>query len=199
MTPVAPKGLTVHDLNVLSFICSNPGTIYIYIGVFIHLDFTENAVQTTTPKFVDKVRPDDNHRIAVEKEAIKNADEHRLDDGLFRINDAVKLYPDHPSPLNNRAQILRLLRQDDEALTDLNAAITSEGGATDYPLVLRQAYAQRGWLHMARDQLTEAKEDFDKAAELGHPEAAKLASRCNPYAAMCNAMLAQVMQKFYSQ
>jgi hypothetical protein len=37
--------------------------------------------------------------------------------------------------------------------------------------------------------------DFERAAQLGNPVAKEAAVRFNPYAKMCNAMLAEAMEK----
>lgn len=156
--------------------------------------FLEKSVVSQELK--DKVNINDPQRIAMEAEAIRKAEAGQLDEALALIDKAINAYPEHPSPRNNRAQILRLLHKDTEALTDLHTTLSL--ATPDYPLVQRQAHAQRAWLRMAREELAGAKEDFEAAAALGHPDADRMAVRCNPYAAMCNAMLAQVMQKYYS-
>lgn len=109
----------------------------------------------------------------------------------------MKLFPGHPSPLNNRAQIYRLLHKKSEALKDLDEALALPD-VEAYPLVMRQVYTQRGWVHFVEDNLEQAKADFEKAYALGNKEAHQLALRCNPYAAMCNAMLAEIVQKAFS-
>lgn len=184
--------LSSHDKNVLAFLIPEHSK-----GGIKHVYKILDKPMAEKVDLKNKVCENDQERMAMEAEAIKLAECHRLHEALVQINFVIESFPDHPSPLNNRAQIFRLLRRDDEALTDLNACINS--ASPDYPLVLRQAYAQRGWLRMAKDELAAAKEDFDTAAALGHTEARQMATRCNPYAAMCNAMLAQVMQTYYSR
>jgi hypothetical protein len=63
---------------------------------------------------------------------------------------------------------------------------------------MRQVFMQRGWLLMAAHDNYRAQADFQQAALLGAKDAQKMVARCNPYAAMCNAMMAQVMQTYYS-
>jgi hypothetical protein len=63
---------------------------------------------------------------------------------------------------------------------------------------MRQVFMQRGWLLMAAHDNYRAQADFQQAALLGAKDAQKMVARCNPYAAMCNAMMAQLMQTYYS-
>jgi tetratricopeptide (TPR) repeat protein len=65
-------------------------------------------------------------RKVLEVEAIRLAEEKRYEEALQRLTAAVKVSPSHPSPYNNRAQVLRLMGGKDrlgEALQDLAKAI----------------------------------------------------------------------------
>lgn len=123
---------------------------------------------------------------------------------LNLIEEAIKLCgnaesdPSHQSLLNNKAQVLRLLGRDSEALECLNIVISAADVTNK--MVLRQASAQRGWLHFRSKDTESAFKDFERAGKLGCLESRRMAVRCNPYAAMCNQMLQSVIEsKFYSK
>lgn len=78
------------------------------------------------------------------------------------------------------------------ALEDLNKAIQlgeDRGAATT------QAYTQRALIHRLNGNEDKALEDFTKAAELGSAFAKSMVVQLNPYAAMCNRMLADAINK----
>lgn len=58
-----------------------------------------------------------------------------------------------------------------------------------------QAYTQRGLIHRLNEVEEKALEDFSKATELGSAFAKTMAVQMNPYAAMCNKMLAEAINK----
>lgn len=103
------------------------------------------------------------------------------------------------SLLNNKAQILRLLGRDSEALECLNLVL-SNPTIFKNKTVLRQASAQRAWLYFRTGDNETAFKDFECAAKLGCLESKRMAVRCNPYAAMCNQMLHEIIgSTFYSK
>lgn len=149
--------------------------------------------------YVDRVCDGDQERLELELQGIKLAESGQLEEALTAFNGLLQKFPHHPSPLNNRAQVLRLLRRDTEALQDLSKATNLSPSISDaYPVTMRQVFMQRAWLLMASHENKEAEADFLEAARLGAKDAQKMAARCNPYAAMCNAMMAQVMQTYFS-
>ena len=102
------------------------------------------------------------------------------------------------SLLNNKAQILRLLARDSEAFECLNLILSDSIDKNNN--VIRQASAQRGWLHFRSGDNEAAFKDFDRAAKLGCLESKRMAVRCNPYAAMCNQMLQELIgSTFYTK
>lgn len=102
------------------------------------------------------------------------------------------------SLLNNKAQVLRLMGRDLESLQCLNKIFS-------YPqvtskTVLRQASAQRGWLHFRLGDNEAALRDFERAGMLGCLESKRMAVRCNPYSAMCNQMIHEIIgSTFYTK
>ncbi|XP_054458502.1 tetratricopeptide repeat protein 36 isoform X2 [Anoplopoma fimbria] len=81
---------------------------------------------------------------------------------------------------------------DDGALGDLDRAISLSGGARRTAC---QALVQRGLLHRLECRGDEARADFEKAAALGSEFARQQAVALNPYAALCNKMLSEVINK----
>ena len=78
------------------------------------------------------------------------------------------------------------------ALEDLNKAIEL---SRDKGAAAAQAYTQRGLIHRLNGAEEKALEDFSKAAELGSAFAKTMVVQLNPYAAMCNKMLAEAINK----
>lgn len=134
----------------------------------------------------------------MEVEAIELADVSKnYTKSLELFNSAIKLAPKYPSPYNNRAQVLRLLKRDQEALSDLDQAINLCLSDGSLPLILRQAYCQRAWLRYNTDQFEDAFVDFEAASKLGSSDAKKMAIKCNPYAQLCNNIMQELLQKLY--
>uniref|UniRef100_A0A4W5R0S8 Tetratricopeptide repeat domain 36 n=1 Tax=Hucho hucho TaxID=62062 RepID=A0A4W5R0S8_9TELE len=78
------------------------------------------------------------------------------------------------------------------ALEDLERAIALSGGAGRTAC---QALVQRGLLLRLACQDDKAREDFEKAAVLGSEFARRQVVVLNPYAALCNRMLTEVINK----
>lgn len=172
--------LTSNDLSVLSFILQKPS----------------NSSHETV--FNDKASQTDAERMEKELAAIQLAEIKNIDQALEQIKLVCSQFPNHPSPQNNQAQILRLLHKNEQAMEVLDSLIVRFSPA-HFPTVLRQAHAQRAWLRLLKDELADARADFQRSFELGNLDAGKMIKRCDPYAAMCNSMLAEVMQKLYSK
>ena len=78
------------------------------------------------------------------------------------------------------------------ALADLNTAIELSGGRGT---AASQAYTQQGLLLRLEGKEEAALEAFHKAAALGNAFAKTMVVQLNPYAALCNAMLAEAIDK----
>ena len=100
----------------------------------------------------------------------------------------------YPSIYNNKAQLLRLLGRDSEALLLLNEILSINNLSNR---VRRQSSAQRGWLLFRAGNTGAASKDFEVAGGLGCLESRRMAVRCNPYAAMCNQLLQEIIQTTY--
>ena len=83
-----------------------------------------------------------------------------------------------------------------ESLKDLDKAIClSEGKGRSGC----QALCQRGLLYRRLGRDDQAREDFEKAAKLGSGFARTQLVALNPYAALCNQMLAKVFEIPHNQ
>ncbi|KAM9319170.1 tetratricopeptide repeat protein 36 [Pholidichthys leucotaenia] len=128
----------------------------------------------------------------LEMRGVSAAEAGDLQAALQLFSQAIRLLPQRASAYNNRAQALRLKGDTEGALEDLDQAIALSGsrGWTGC-----QALVQRGLLHRLARQDDEARVDFEKAAALGSEFARQQAVLLNPYAALCNKMLSEVINK----
>ncbi|CAG2111872.1 unnamed protein product [Medioppia subpectinata] len=78
------------------------------------------------------------------------------------------------------------------AFQDLNNAINLSDGKG---LVARQAYCQRGLIQLLNNKQTEGIEDMEISAKMGNEFAKALVVQMNPYAALCNQMLRDMIDK----
>ncbi|XP_046579968.1 tetratricopeptide repeat protein 36 homolog [Haliotis rubra] len=172
--------ITPHDKGVLNCIF-NPGLPY------------GDCVEEETPPVYINVESEEVKQVKVlELQAVKAAEAGDLPTALDLLNEAVTRAPDWASTYNNRAQVLRLRGDIQGALEDLNKAVELSRGEGK---VSCQAYTQMGLIHRLEGDDTQAIEDFKKAAQLGSEFAKQQVVALNPYAAMCNQMLSEVMQK----
>ena len=79
------------------------------------------------------------------------------------------------------------------ALEDLDKAI--QLGKDRGAAAAAQAYTQRALIHSLNGNEDKALKDFTKAAELGNAFARSVVVQMNPYAAMCNRMLADAINQ----
>ncbi|CAL8363685.1 unnamed protein product [Merluccius merluccius] len=129
---------------------------------------------------------------ALEARGVAAAEAGDLQAALHHFGRAVLILPQRPSAYNNRAQALRLQGNTAGALADLDLAISLSGGVGRTAC---QALVQRGLLLRLASRDEDAKADFDKAAALGSEFARQQAVALNPYAALCNRMLTEVIAK----
>mmetsp|Transcript_3365 Transcript_3365/g.4622 ORF Transcript_3365/g.4622 Transcript_3365/m.4622 type:complete len:204 (+) Transcript_3365:57-668(+) len=126
---------------------------------------------------------------SVEKGKISKDNESKLEEALSVLEKALQITPKNPSLYNNRAQILRLKGDIEGALKDLDTSIQFCTAKT--PLSAKQAYTQRGFIKELKEDMEGARQDFEIAASLGSSIAASEATKLNPFARLCNQMLAQ--------
>ncbi|XP_005109864.1 tetratricopeptide repeat protein 36 [Aplysia californica] len=170
-----------HDKEILNQIF-NPGLPY---GDEVDDDGAENVEAVEETEAIKKSKE-------LEVQGVKAAEAGDVDGAITFFGRAVVEAPDWPSAYNNRAQALRLKGDDEGAKRDLEKALElSQHRGT----VACQAFTQRGLLRKRAGDDDGAKEDFQRAAELGGGFAKQLLASMNPYAALCNQMLGDVMQK----
>jgi len=137
------------------------------------------------------------HVIAEECKAVHLAEQGQFEESEGILTGLIELCPKYASAYNNRAQVRQFRGNKEGAMDDLNVAIELAEDLDDQA-TLRQAHTQRGMLYKYCEKEDQCVEDFNIAAKLGSTLAKQeLASR-NPYAAMCNKMLSDVMQKYTS-
>ncbi|KAL6735999.1 hypothetical protein Aduo_006396 [Ancylostoma duodenale] len=125
----------------------------------------------------------------LEKEGVILAESGESDASIRKFTEAIEKCPANPSAFNNRAQALRLAGKPDEALADLEQAITLSNGTGKSAC---QAFVQRAMIHRLHGEDDLARADFQKASDLGSSFAKMQLVALNPYAAMCNKMLSEV-------
>nr|XP_057936319.1 tetratricopeptide repeat protein 36 [Doryrhamphus excisus] len=128
----------------------------------------------------------------LEERGVSAAETGDLQEALQMFCQAIQVLPQRASAYNNRAQALRLQGDTEGALEDLERAISLSGGRGR---TARQALVQRGLLRRLARQDDEARADFQKAAALGSAFARQQEVMLNPYAALCNKMLCEVIDK----
>jgi hypothetical protein len=100
--------------------------------------------------------------------------------------------PGRAASYNNRAQLRQLRGDRAAALQDLEAALA----LPRVPRAVRaQALAQRGMLREVAGDEAGARADYEAAAAHGSAFARAQLVRLNPYARLCNQMMAQVLGK----
>ncbi|XP_002734805.1 tetratricopeptide repeat protein 36-like isoform X2 [Saccoglossus kowalevskii] len=123
---------------------------------------------------------------------VKSAESGDLNSALDYFSQAIEVAPLRASGYNNRAQGLRLKGDVQGAILDLDKAVELSGGKGK---VACQAYTQRALIRRLEGQNELALEDFKSASSLGSEFARSQVIQLNPYAAMCNKMLSEVVTK----
>ncbi|XP_074655838.1 tetratricopeptide repeat protein 36-like [Tubulanus polymorphus] len=128
----------------------------------------------------------------LELAGVKAAESGDFKNSLEFFTRAINLEPERGSAYNNRAQALRLKGDVEGALQDLNKSIELTSGKGQVACL---AFTQRGLIRKLKEDVEGATNDFQKAANLGCPFAKQQVVEMNPYSAMCNKMLNEVMVK----
>ncbi|XP_066541810.1 tetratricopeptide repeat protein 36 [Hoplias malabaricus] len=128
----------------------------------------------------------------LELKGVSSAEARDLNAALQHFNQAIHTLPSRASAYNNRAQARRLQGDTKGAFEDLELAISLSKGTGRSA---RQALVQRGLLLRLAGRDEEARADFERAAALGSEFARQQAVTLNPYAALCNRMLSEVIGK----
>ncbi|XP_018786932.1 PREDICTED: tetratricopeptide repeat protein 36 homolog [Bactrocera latifrons] len=177
--------LSAHDQQVLD-------------SIFNPLELTSSVTQAIGPEAhanlvdVEPVTAAVQQSKVLELCAIKLAEEDKLVEALQCFEQAIDVAPTRASVYNNRAQALRLVGRDEEALADLSKAITL---CTEQPRTKCTALCQRGMLYRKQNNVDAARKDFEDAAQLGSNFAKTQLVELNPFAALCNQMLRQAFDQ----
>ncbi|KFU83738.1 Tetratricopeptide repeat protein 36, partial [Chaetura pelagica] len=172
---------TANDRAVLQTIF-NPSTPFGDIPGLDDEEEEENAqeeVEAFAPELLEQVQD-------LELQGVSAAESGDLNTALQRFN----LLPERASGYNNRAQALRLRGDVAGALRDLDMAIRLSRGRGRAAC---QSLVQRGLIHRLQEREEEARQDFERAARLGSTFARRQLVLLNPYAALCNQMLCEML------
>uniref|UniRef100_A0A8W7NZV4 Tetratricopeptide repeat protein 36 n=1 Tax=Anopheles coluzzii TaxID=1518534 RepID=A0A8W7NZV4_ANOCL len=186
MNPLTKDCLSEHDRQVLESIL-NPSQIggeeYLLQEEEKHLDDPQDANASSDPRVSDSQR--------LELEAIGLAGQGKLSEALELLSKSIETAPERPAPWNNRAQVYILLGKEEEALSDIDQALklSNQTGRTGC-----RALCQRGILKRKNNDVDGARADFEVAAKLGSKFARTQLIELNPFAALCNQMLREVMK-----
>ncbi|CAK6448715.1 unnamed protein product [Pipistrellus nathusii] len=175
---------TLNDQAVLQAIF-NPDTPF---GDVVGLDLGEEAEEEDEGGVFPQAQLEQSK--ALELQGVTAAEAGDLSTALERFGQAINLLPERASAYNNRAQARRLQGDVAGALEDLERAVKLSGGRGR---AARQSFVQRGLLARLQGRDDDARRDFERAARLGSPFARRQLVLLNPYAALCNRMLADVM------
>ena len=179
-----PPSLTHHDKMIIESIF-NPNL------PFDEVDTDEiNPVETQQTSTQDNVT--DTVLKSLESEAVKAAEAEEFEKALTLFDQVIEQQPDRAAAYNNRAQLYRLIGKIDNAKSDLEMAIEKSAGLGTAAC---QAFTQRAMIRRLEGDDDGCRSDFAKAAELGSKFAKQQLVNLNPYAALCNQMLSEMMCK----
>ncbi|KAM6238296.1 tetratricopeptide repeat protein 36 [Porphyrio hochstetteri] len=174
---------TANDRAVLQTIF-NPSTPF---GDIPGLDEEDDAADEEgaafVPELLEQVRD-------LELQGVSAAESGDVSTALERFGEAIRLLPEHASGYNNRAQALRLQGDVTGALRDLETAIRLSRGCGRAAC---QSFVQRGLIQRLQGREEEARRDFERAARLGSAFARRQLVLMNPYSALCNQMLCEML------
>ncbi|KAM4704129.1 forkhead box protein N5-like isoform 1-T1 [Rhinophrynus dorsalis] len=131
---------------------------------------------------------------ALERHGVEAAESGDAGTAIERFSEAISLLPERASAYNNRAQALRLQGDVTGALLDLNLAVELSGGKG---VAGRQALVQRGLILRLQGEDEAARKDMERAAQQGSEFAKQQLVLLNPYSALCNSMLRDMVQKLH--
>ncbi|XP_053609014.1 tetratricopeptide repeat protein 36 [Plodia interpunctella] len=140
----------------------------------------------------EQSKESDEESIRLSSEGVGLAEAGRLEEALETLTKGIQVAPDRAAGYNDRAQVFRLMEKDDEAMSDIDRALHLTEGKRSRARAL--ALCQRGVLLRKRGADADARAAFTEAAKLGSGFAKKQVVELNPYAALCNQMLSQVMR-----
>ncbi|NWX21197.1 TTC36 protein, partial [Aegotheles bennettii] len=174
---------TANDRAVLQTIF-NPSTPFGDIpGLDEEEEDSQEEAEPFAPELLEQVRD-------LELQGVSAAESGDLSTALERFGEAIRLLPERASAYNNRAQALRLRGDVAGALQDLDTAIRLSRG---HGHAACQSLVQRGLIHRLQGRDAEARQDLEHAARLGSTFARRQLVLLNPYSALCNQMLCEML------
>ncbi|NXT26157.1 TTC36 protein, partial [Syrrhaptes paradoxus] len=174
---------TANDRAVLQTIF-NPSTPFGDIpGLDEEEEDTREEDEAFAPELLAQARD-------LELQGVSAAESGDVSAALERFGEAIRLLPERASGYNNRAQALRLRGDVTGALRDLDTAIRLSQGRGRAAC---QSFVQRGLVHRLQAREEDARRDFERAARLGSAFARRQLVLLNPYAALCNQMLCEML------
>lgn len=186
MSRVTRECLSDHDKAILDTIF-NPVQTENYFPVIFDVETSadlRDPVEPQTPQVQESIK--------IEMEGITKAHNGDYITALKFFDEALNHEVSRASVYNNRAQVHRLMGNDNAAFLDLSTAIEL---ANEISLTACQAHCQRGVLYRKCGNVSAARNDFEKAAKLGSKFARNQLVELNPYAALCNQMLGDIFEK----
>ncbi|XP_067166304.1 tetratricopeptide repeat protein 36 [Apteryx mantelli] len=173
---------TANDRAVLQTIFS-PSTPFGDIPGLDEEEEVQEEEEAFAPELLEQVRD-------LELQGVSAAESGDVSAALERFSEAIRLLPERASGYNNRAQALRLRGDVAGALQDLDEAIRLGRGRGRAAC---QSFVQRGLIHRLQAREEEARRDFARAARLGSAFARRQLVLMNPYSALCNQMLCEML------
>ncbi|RWS02501.1 tetratricopeptide repeat protein-like protein, partial [Dinothrombium tinctorium] len=128
----------------------------------------------------------------LELKGVQFAENGNLDEAVKCFQNAIEINPNNGSAYNNLAQVMRLKGDTDDALKNLNIAINLSSNKRN---TLRQSLCQRALIYRLKGKDEECLNDFKEAAKLGSEFAKQQVVQLNPYSALCNQMLSEMISK----
>ncbi|XP_064896206.1 tetratricopeptide repeat protein 36 isoform X1 [Columba livia] len=153
------------------------------VAVWPRAPLRASAEEPFAPALLEQVRD-------LELQGVSAAESGDVSVALERFGEAIRLLPERASGYNNRAQALRLCGDVTGALRDLDTAIRLSRGRGRAAC---QSFVQRGLIHRLQGRQEDARRDWEQAARLGSPFARRQLVLLNPYSALCNQMLGQML------
>jgi tetratricopeptide (TPR) repeat protein len=162
--------LSSRDLAVLDVIFTSKG------------EYSFDQIKSSVDDRVeDRVEYDDESRKR-EQIGVESAESGDLNKALEIFSSLISDNPNYSSARNNRAQVLRLMGRDDEALKDLDYCLSLKPSRS----ISRQVYTQKSIIYKKRKDFKASDEALVKAAQCGSAEAKCIVKEKNPFAKMCN-------------
>lgn len=130
--------------------------------------------------------------VEAQRKTIRLTEQNNYEQALAVLDEAITKHSSYAALFNDRAQLHRLMKNNDAAISDLNTAINLSDAKGR---VAKHAFAQRGLLRKLKSLDDLALQDFQAAADLGCEFSRIYVAKHNPYAALCNEMLSKAFSQ----